>query len=112
MYSMPAFSQASIFGGADRPRRVADVGLAAAELLEAAAGAGDADRDPHAWVGLLELLGHGLADREHRARAVELDHRRGGRGFVSAPASLPPPPARGDGQRDDLPRRATGAGGS
>ena len=51
-------------GGADRPRGVADVGLAAAELLEAAAGAGDADRDADAGVGLLELLGDGFADGE------------------------------------------------
>jgi hypothetical protein len=41
----------------DRPRRVGDVDLAAAELLEAAAGARDADRDPHrAAYCLLEIL--------------------------------------------------------
>ena len=66
-------------GGADRPRGVADVGLAAAELLEAAAGAGDADRDADALVRLLELLGHGFADREDRARAVDLNDGRRGR---------------------------------
>jgi hypothetical protein len=57
----------------DRTRGVADVGLAGAELLEAAAGPGLADR--HLDVGLLlgEELGRGLGEREDRRRAVDAD---------------------------------------
>ena len=49
------------FLGLDRPRGVGDVGLAGAELLEAAAGAGDPDRDLHVGVLLPEQLGRRLA---------------------------------------------------
>ena len=67
------------FRPADRPRGVADVGLAAAELLEAAARAGDADggRAP-CRVGLAELLGDRFRDREDGARAVDRDEGRRG----------------------------------
>jgi hypothetical protein len=49
-----------------------DIGLATAELLEAAAGAGDTDRD----LGLgrfLEFFGNGLSDRINGAGADDLD---------------------------------------
>ncbi len=69
----------------DRARGVRDVGLAAAELLEAAAGARDADRHLDLLLlRLLEVLGDRLGHREHGARAVDLDDpllcedRRGG----------------------------------
>ena len=47
----------------DRTRGVGDVGLAGAELLEAAAGAGGADRDLDVGVLALERLGRGLGER-------------------------------------------------
>ena len=99
------------FGGADRTRGVADVGLAAAELLEPAAGAGDADGDPDAFVGLLELLGDGLADREDRARPVDLDHRRGGRGVrlgAGVTAAATAGEEENEAQREDCPAEADG----
>ena len=50
---------------------VGDVGLAVAELLEAAAAAGEADGDLDVAFGEdAELLGDGFADREHGAGAV------------------------------------------
>jgi hypothetical protein len=61
--------------GFDRSRGVRDVGLAQAEFLEAAPGARDADRHAPLGMGLLELLGHGLGDREHRTGAVNPDDR-------------------------------------
>ena len=91
MYSMPAFLQASISAGVMGREallmwlRGRIVGLAAAELLEAAAGAGDADGGrAHVRVGLAELLGHRFRDREDRARAVDRDEgRRGLAAFLS-----------------------------
>src|SRR5690606_13549746 len=75
--------------GEDRARSVGNVGLAAAELLEAAARAGDPDR--HADLPalfLLEVLGDRFAHRVDRARAVELYHllrqHRGGQGARQA----------------------------
>src|SRR5439155_21396760 len=50
-------------GGLDRPRGVGEVGLAVGELLEAAAGAGDADGDVDGGVFFLELRGDGLGDQ-------------------------------------------------
>ena len=75
----------------DRARGVGDVGLAAAELLEAAAGAGDADGDlDRVLLGLLEVLGHGLGDREHGGRAVDLDQLPwANAGVENAAASAP-----------------------
>ena len=61
------------FGGLDRARGVGDVGLADAEALEAAAGAGDADGDAHVGVEDAELGGHRLGDREDGAGAVDGD---------------------------------------
>jgi len=49
----------------NRARGVGNVGFAAAELLEAAAGAADADGYLDALVGLLKFLGHGFGDREY-----------------------------------------------
>src|SRR5215210_6993632 len=57
----------------DRPRGVGDVGLAGAELLEAAAGPGGADGDLHVGVLLVEQLGGGLGERRHRRGAVDCD---------------------------------------
>ena len=59
--------------GLDRSRGVADVGLAGAELFEAAAGAGGADRDLDARVFGLELLGDRFGQRGDGARAVDAD---------------------------------------
>jgi hypothetical protein len=79
MYSTPAFLQSSISFF-----RIGDVGFGAAELLEAAAGAGNADRHlDGALLRLLELLGDGFGDRVDGRRAVDLDdllreRRRGG----------------------------------
>jgi hypothetical protein len=65
------------------PRRVLDVGLAAAELLEAAAGAADAHGHlDGVLLHLLEVLGHAFGDREDGRRAVDLDDLRlGGTGW-------------------------------
>ena len=60
----------------DRPRGVGDVGLAGAEALEAAAGAGHADRDVDARVGRAEALGRELHERPDGARAVGADRAR------------------------------------
>ena len=55
VYSMPFFcADRRLFVLLDRARGVGDVGLAGAEALEAAAGAGDADRHLDAGVLLLE----------------------------------------------------------
>jgi 1-acyl-sn-glycerol-3-phosphate acyltransferase len=72
-YLMPALAQASIsffrIG-----REASDVGLAAAELLEAAARAGDADGDlDGVLLGLLEFLGDRFGDRVDGAGTVDLD---------------------------------------
>src|SRR5690606_14418412 len=48
-----------------------------AQFLEASAGAGQADSDPHgAALFELEFLGHGLGDRKDGARAVDANDRR------------------------------------
>src|SRR5918992_5373088 len=60
----------------DRARRVGDVGLAGAELLEPPAGAGGAHRDPDVRVLGLEDLGGRLRQRSHGARAVHSDGAR------------------------------------
>jgi len=66
----------------DRARGILHIGLAAAELAKAAARARDANRHlDRVALGLLELLGHRLGDRKHRARTVDphglgLGHRR------------------------------------
>src|SRR5215217_3002657 len=60
----------------DGPRGVGDVGLAVAELGEAAAGAGSADGDLDPRLLLVELLGDGLADRGHGRGAVDRDRAR------------------------------------
>src|SRR5919106_2041575 len=52
---------------------VGDVGLAVAELLEAAAGAGLADRDVHTRVLLHEELGRRAGQRKDGARTVDDD---------------------------------------
>ena len=73
MYSMPGLRALLHLGLEDRPRGVRDVGLAAAELLEAAAGAGDADGDlDRVLLGLLELLGHRFGDRKDGAEPSTL----------------------------------------
>ena len=81
----------------DRPRSVGDVGLAAAELLEAAARAGNADRDlDRVLLRLLEFLGDRLGDRVDGARAIDLDDLlRDGRGSCNKGARR----RCGDGQR-------------
>src|SRR5215211_101009 len=66
---------------------VGDVGLAGAELGEAAARAGGAHRDLHARLLLAELLGDGLADRGHGRGAVD--------GDAAGEARLPAAPAAG-----------------
>src|SRR5688572_2799202 len=61
-------------GGTNRTRGIADVGLAAAELLKAAARAGDAHGgSARVRVFLAELFGDRFRDREDRARAVDRD---------------------------------------
>ena len=57
----------------DLARGVVGVGLAGAELLEAAARAGDADGDTHVGVLRLEELCSGLGERTHGARSVDAD---------------------------------------
>ena len=58
----------------DRPRGAGHVDLVAAEFLEAAAGARNADRHADgALFQFLEILGHGFGNRKHGARAVDLD---------------------------------------
>src|SRR4030095_10204528 len=64
----------------DRARGIGNVGLAAAEALDAAARAGNADGHAHlAALADLELFRNRLGDREYRAGAVDLDDalRRG-----------------------------------
>ena len=73
------------FGVLDRTRGVGDVGLARAEALEAAAGAGDADGDADGGVEDAELCGHRLGDREDGAGAVDRDlARQGARRCIAA----------------------------
>ena len=60
----------------DRARGVGDVGLAGAELLEAAAGAGLADRDLDVRVLLVEELGRRLGERVDGRGAVDGDAAR------------------------------------
>ena len=80
-------------GRADRPRRVGDVDLVAAELLEAAAGAGDADGDARFPVALLKLFGDRFGDWIDRARPVDLDDRGRPAAEPDLPAAqLCPPP--------------------
>src|SRR5918995_566560 len=62
----------------DRARGVGDVGLAGAELLEAAAGAGRTDRDLHVGILLVEQLGGRLRERGDRRGAVDGDLARDG----------------------------------
>ena len=62
---MPASAQLIFFGLVDGPRGIGDFDLAAAELLEAAAGAGEGDVGLNAIGDLRELLGDRLGDREH-----------------------------------------------
>jgi len=57
----------------DRSRRVGDVGLARTELLEAATGAGGADRDLDPAVLRLEVLGNEGEERRDSARPVDQD---------------------------------------
>ena len=73
----------------DRPRGVADVDLAGGELLEAAAGAREADHRPHIRMLVAKLLRHRFGDRIDGARTV--DANRAGR--------------RGAGCRDGVDRR-------
>ncbi len=66
--------------GRDRTRGIRHVRLAPAELLEAAARTRHADSHADlAALGNLELLGKRLGDREHGARAVDLDRGLGQR---------------------------------
>jgi F0F1-type ATP synthase membrane subunit c/vacuolar-type H+-ATPase subunit K len=81
MYSIPAFLQASISVALIGRDASLMSGLAAAKLLESAARAGDADGDLHTRVGLLEVLGHGLGDRKHGARPINLDDGWSSRGL-------------------------------
>jgi hypothetical protein len=71
--SMPAVGAGRELGVLDRAGGVVDVGLAAAELLEAAAGAGDADGHADAGLDGAELFGHRFGDRKDGARAVDGD---------------------------------------
>ena len=64
------------FGGLDRPGGIADVCFGAAELLEPATRARNADGDLDACFGLLEFLGDGFTDREDRARTIQGDEGR------------------------------------
>jgi hypothetical protein len=57
----------------DRPRGGREVGLAPAEAIEAAAGAGDADGDPNAGIRPAEVLGSRGCEGADGARAVDLD---------------------------------------
>src|SRR5919106_1927423 len=72
----------------DRARRVGDVGLAGAELLEAPAGARGAHRDPDVRVLGLEELGGRLRQGSHGARAVDSDRARELGAAVAAPAAV------------------------
>ena len=95
------------FGGADRPRGVADVDFGAAEFLEAAAGAGDAHGHAGVFFDLLKFFRDRFADREDGARAVEADQRRAGRRRRTTGAGVLRAPAAA-GERDDHePIRAT-----
>ena len=83
----------------DRAGGVGDVGLAVAELLEAAAGAGLTDGDLHVGLLLLEQLGGGLGQGKDGAGSVDVD--RAAESFavrraldVDSPASPPPQAAR------------------
>ena len=74
VYSMPSFSQSGdLFGVVDRSGGVGNLGLAGAESLEPAAGAGGSDADIHPGAALREELSGGLGERLHRAGAVDLD---------------------------------------
>jgi hypothetical protein len=71
---MPAFWQSAISALEDRAARRWRRRSRAAELLEAAAGAGDADRHLDLLLlRLLEVLGDRLGHREDRAGTVHLD---------------------------------------
>ncbi len=62
----------------DGARRVGNVGLTAAELLEAAAGTGNPHGNSDATLlGFLEVLGNRLGDGKHGRGAVDLDQRLG-----------------------------------
>ena len=79
MYSTPACLARVDLGWSDGPGGVADVGLAAAEFLKAAAGSRDADRrGSHVRMGFAELLGDRLGNRKHRAGPVDGNQRLGG----------------------------------
>ena len=81
------------FDRPDRARRVGDVDLVAAELLEAAARARDADRDAGAGVRLLEFFGHRFRDRIDGAGAIDRDDGRvTGLASPAAPLSVVEPP--------------------
>jgi hypothetical protein len=54
-----------------RPGSVRDLGLSAAERLEAVAGTGPADSDPDVRILPIERLGCRLGDREHGAGALD-----------------------------------------
>jgi hypothetical protein len=78
MYLMPALAQSSISFFRIGREAFGDVGLAAAELLETAAGAGNAHGHLDAvLLHLLELFGHRLGNRIDGRRAVDLDQRLG-----------------------------------
>ena len=89
VYAMPPFSQAAFSSSSIGARGGRDVGLAAAELLEAVAGARAADRDVDLVALLVEELGGGLGERLDRARAVDRDVAAQVLGGSSPP---PPPP--------------------
>ena len=72
-YSMPLAGAGRLLLILDRAGGVAEVSLAVAELLEAAARAGDAHRHVDVGLNLPELLGHRFRDGEDRAGAVALD---------------------------------------
>ena len=60
-------------GALDGARGVGDVGLAGAEALEAAAGAGDAHLHADLRRHAAELFGHGIGDGEDGARTVDVN---------------------------------------
>ena len=82
----------------DRAGGVGDVGLAGAELLEAATGAGLADRDLDVGVLLAEQLRGRVAQREDGRRAVDGDGAAEAPSPPSLPASSPPQADEGQGE--------------
>jgi hypothetical protein len=96
------------FRGADWPRGIADVGLAAAEFLEAATGAGDANRRrPSIRMGDSKIFSDRFGDRKHGARPVNGDEDRLGLTALSS-SPIVAAAARGDNSGEESHERGNG----